>query len=279
MRISEAFSAYASDVIVFRNQSAATEENHFVCMKALLVHFGDPEIESLTFPLIRDWKIALERTRSPETVRNYIVRLRVVLQYLADRGHSVVPTSQIPVPKRGDKVPDFITKEEVCKLIGATPVIRNKAIISLLYASGIRVSELCALDIAHVKGMSFTVVGKGKRARLCFIDERTRTLLDLYLESREDNNPALFTGKFSCHRITVGNVQELFRYARKNAGFKKPVHPHTMRHSFATDLLKNNANVRHVQELLGHASLDTTMQYMHVTNLDLEKVYREKHTI
>ena len=96
---------------------------------------------------------------------------------------------------------------------------------------------------------------------------------------RNDNYPYLFTGKYTSQRITPGNVQEIFRIARKNAGFQKPVHPHTLRHSFATNLLRNNANIRYVQTLLGHSSLDTTMQYTHVVDEDLRKVYREHHTI
>jgi site-specific recombinase XerD len=290
MLISDAFKAYAADVIVFRNQSPKTEENHYVCMRAMLAFFEDVEIHSLTFPMVRDWKLALERTRSPETVRNYVIRLRVVLGYLIERGHHVLPPSNIPVPKRGDKVPVFITKEDVSKLIKVTskPVsgyakenrLRNAAIISLLYASGIRVSELCSLDRNDIRDDgSFTVLGKGHRARLCFVDDRTNTLLKDYMASRSDNHPALFLSIQNGRRMSAANVQTLFRLARKKAGFSAPIHPHTMRHSFATNLLRNNANIRYVQALLGHASLETTQQYTHVVNKDLHNVYREHHTV
>lgn len=279
MKISEAFKAYARDVIVFKNQSKKTEENHFICCKALVVFFDDVEIESLTFSMIRDWKAELDKHRSHETVRNYIIKLRVVLKYLRERGHNCLRPDEIPVPKRTDKVPIFITESEVSRLIVGAKKLRNKAIVSLLYGSGIRVSELCNLDIADIKDMSFTVVGKGSKARICFIDDRTKYLLDEYLATRNDNYPYLFTGKYTSQRITPGNVQEIFRIARKNAGFQKPVHPHTLRHSFATNLLRNNANIRYVQTLLGHSSLDTTMQYTHVVDEDLRKVYREHHTI
>jgi site-specific recombinase XerD len=290
VKISEAFEAYARDVIVFRNQSSSTEENHYVCMKALLVHFGDMEIEKLEFSLIRDWKLALARTRSPETVRNYIVRLRVVLQYLVDHGVNVVNPKQVPVPNRGDKVPDICTEQEVALLIETVSKpcsgyalnnrYRNAAVIAVLYASGIRVSELCKMNRSDIRSDgTFTVVGKGNKARLCFLDERAVTLINKYLEYRDDNSSALFLSKQNHQRITPGGVQFVFRLARQKAGLKTPIHAHTLRHAFATNLLRNDANIRYVQEMLGHASLETTQMYTHVINRDLHRIYTKHHTI
>ena len=125
---------------------------------------------------------------------------------------------------------------------------------------------------------AFTVVGKGGKARLCFIDKRTHDLLNIYLTNRQDNNQALFTGKFNSHRITPGNIQEIFRIARKNAQIPHAT-PHTMRHSFSTNFLRNNGNMRYLQDLLGHSSLETTQMYAHVTNPDLQREYKKHHTI
>jgi site-specific recombinase XerD len=204
--------------------------------------------------------------------------LRVVLRYLRSRGYNVLDPETIPIPQRNHKVPNFITSEEVTRLIAATSNLRNKAIVSLLYSSGIRVSELCALDRTDIHDdNTFTVVGKGGKARLCFIDKRTANLLSKYLTQRTDNNPSLFVGKYDTHRITSGNVQEIFRYLRKNSGIQCT--PHTMRHSFATNLLRNNANMRYVQVMLGHESLQTTQMYSHVTDPDLQRIYAQYHTI
>lgn len=290
MLVSEAFAAYAKDIIAFKNQSRKTEENHFICMKALVRFTGDVEMQTLDFETVRRWKIDLEKTRSDLTVRNYIVRLRVVLQYLHVRRIPCLPVSQVPVPQVADKIPDFITEQEVAKLILSTskPIkgykiqnrLKNSAIIAVLYASGIRVSELCAMNISDIKpDGSFTVMGKGKKARLCFLDDRAITLINIYLQERDDNNIALFVSCSNGKRITPGNVQEVFRLARKKAGFTVPIHPHTMRHSFATNLLRNNANIRYVQAMLGHRSLETTMSYTHVTDIDLQGVYKKHHTI
>lgn len=290
MLISEAFAAYALDVIAFRGQSPKTEETHNVCRKALIKYYGDIDIEFLTFSMVRDWKLSLDKRVSPSTCREYIIRLRVVLAYLKIRGEKVLDADLIPVPKRPDKVPDFITSEDVAKLIEAIlkprkgyPAInryRNAAIVSLLYASGIRVTECVSLNISDIQDdNTFTVIGKGKKARLCFMDERTAVLIKKYLELRSDNCPALFISKDSCIRMTSKVIQYVFRLARARAGFDKPIHPHTLRHSYATNLLRNNCNIRYVQVLLGHSSLETTQMYTHVVNEDLKKIYADHHSV
>lgn len=276
MTLTEAFDLYRLDYIVFTNQSAKTEENHYVCLRALILFFGDVDIYTLTRENVRDWKLWLDKDRSPVTVRCYVIKLRVVLAYLYKGGHPVLDPDTIPVPKRVQSVPTFLTRDEVAILIKSTKRIKNKAIVSFLYASGLRVSEICSLDRDQLRENSFTVVGKGGKARLCFIDDRTRTLLDLYLDTRADNNAALFLTDMG-KRITPNVIQDTFKSLKKTSGIE--VHPHALRHSFATDLLKNNANMRYVQTLLGHSSLETTQMYLHVVDIDLEKAYREHHTI
>ena len=276
MLVSEAFDAYAKDIIAFRNQSHKTEENHFVCMKALVRFTGDIDIDDLSFELVRKWKIDLEKCRSPLTVRNYIVRLRVVLQYLSIRGVKCLSVEQVPVPRRIDKIPTFLSAEEVCLLIQSTKKLKNKAIVSLLYSSGIRISELCSLNRDSIKDCTFSVVGKGGHARICFVDPRTCALIESYIASRVDNHSALFLTEAGL-RITPGTVQDTFRSIRKISGLE--CHPHTLRHSFATNLLKSNTNLYYVMKLLGHRSLDTTKGYLHVVDEDMHRVYREHHTI
>lgn len=276
MLISEAFKAYANDIIVFRNQSKKTEENHYICMRSLIVYFGDIDICDLSFPLVRDWKMTLERSRSPATVRNYVIKLRVVLDYLIQHNFNVLPPSQIPVPKRHDKVPSYLNKDQVTACISATAKTKNKAIVSLLYASGIRINELCSLDKGQIRDKRFTVVGKGGKARLCFVDDRSLILIQMYLESRTDNDPALFLTEAG-RRITPGTVQETFKYIRRRTGLE--VHPHTLRHSFATNLLQSNTNLFHVSKMLGHAQLSTTQAYLHVVDADLQQIYEKHHTV
>lgn len=276
MRISEAFDSYALDVIAFKNQSPKTEENHYVAMGAMISHFGDIDIGSLTFPMIRDYKVALELHRQPNTARNYIIRLRVVLAYLKARGVPCLSIEQIPVPKRDDKPPVFLSKEEVALCIDSTRKIKNKAIIAFLYASGIRISEMCAMDRGQIRDLTFTVIGKGRKPRLCFLDERSDTLIRLYLQSRQDNQPALFLTEGGM-RIKPKTVQDTFREIKHKTGLD--CHPHTLRHSFATNLLESNTNVFHVMKMMGHVQMNTTARYLHVVDHDLKRIYEKHHTV
>jgi integrase/recombinase XerD len=146
-----------------------------------------------------------------------------------------------------------------------------------LYGSGIRVGELISINRADLHDRSFTVIGKGGKVRLCFYDNRSEELINRYLSIREDNNPALFVTNGT--RMTSGGVQEVFRQTAKRANLNKPITPHTMRHSFSTNFLRNNGNLRYLQELLGHSSLETTQMYTHVVNEDLRKMYTKYHSI
>jgi integrase/recombinase XerD len=290
MKISEAFDLYRLDVIIYGNQSTKIENTHKYVRGLIISFLGDIPIKDLTFENIRDWKSHLEKTRGNDTVREYIIRVRVVLKYLNQRGHEALNYELVGLPKRVDKVPEFLSKEQVTHLIrviakptrGYTRLVRyrNCAIISLLYASGIRATELRNLDRSSIhEDNTFTVMGKGNKARLCFIDERTRLYLEEYLFLRTDSNPALFVADHTNGRLSKSALQLIFARARRLVDFDIPVHPHTLRHSFATNLLKNNANMRYVQEMLGHSSIQTTQIYTHVVNLDLKKVYAATHTI
>jgi len=291
MTLSEAFELYRRNVIIFRNQSPKTEENHIYTLKSLLAFMGDDiDITFLDFSIIRNWKTYLEKRKiSSDTIRLRLIKLRVVLTYLKQTGLSVLDPNLIVLPKRSGKPIDFLQKEEVTELIRVAGLkspgypqinrLRNQAIISFLYGSGVRISEMCILDRDSINQRTFTAYGKGNKSRVAFIDERTEELLNAYLNERQDNLPALFLSTKSNSRITPGAVQEILRCVGRKAGFKKSIHPHMFRHSYATNLLYNNTNPRFVQTLLGHSSLETTMHYMNVVNEDLRSIYEAKHTV
>ncbi|MBQ2638224.1 tyrosine-type recombinase/integrase, partial [Candidatus Saccharibacteria bacterium] len=160
---------------------------------------------------------------------------------------------------------------------------RNRAIIALMFSAGLRNGELCAMERTQIKpGIdSFTVIGKGNKPRVCFIDPVTHKYIDEYLALRDDPYPALFVSEQQKgqEKINPGVVQMVVKNAAIKAGLEKNIHPHTLRHSFATDLLRNNTNIVYVKELLGHASIQVTMTYTHVVNEDLREIHRRKHTV
>lgn len=290
LSLSEAFEKYRLEYIVYRNQSARTEEMNRCAENALISYCGDIPVTDLTFDLVRKWKEHMSRTKSDNTVRGYILKLRVVLDYLIICGYQgILEPRRIGVPKRSSVKIDYFTPDEVSDIIRAietkgeytrTNRARNVAMISFLYASGVRVSELCALNIEdiHSDG-SFVVIGKGKKIRPCFLDKRARDHLKTYLDMRTDHSRALFVTDETKERLSKSTVQFVFRNISRVYPTTKHIHPHAMRHSFATNLLSNNANLFHVSKLMGHASTQTTQEYLHYVDSDLRMAYEEKHTI
>jgi site-specific recombinase XerD len=245
----------------------------------LIEILGDKDMADITVEDIGKWVKELRKRRCSNTVRNYIIRLRVVTEYLALIDVPCIKTALIPVPKREATIPAFLTAEDVTKMIECSYNIRNAFVISLLYSSGIRLSEMIQLNRNSIVDHKFTVIGKGRKARLCFIDDRTEKLMDQYLKSRDDNSEALIVSAQNKARMTPTNVQLLIKNSAIRAGIDKKVTPHTLRHSFATNFLKNNGNMRYLSTMLGHASLDTTMMYAHVVDNDLQAQYEKYHTI
>lgn len=278
MLISEAFDLYKNDYMAFKCQSIRIVESHDYVKRTLIQTIGDKDITHLSLSDISAWQKEMLKTRIQNTVRNLLTRIRMVLKYLELRDIPCLKSALIPTPKHIDTVPAFLTAKEVEAMVQNAHSLRNKFVISLLYSSGIRLSEFLQLNRGQICEQRFTVVGKGGKARLCFIDNRTEQLMKQYLSKREDNCAALVISHLHHERMTATNVQLLVKNSARRAGIQKKVTPHTLRHSFATNFLQNNGNLRYCQEMLGHASIETTMKYSHITNTDLEKQYNKFHT-
>lgn len=279
MLISEAFDLYRNDYMLFKGQSKRILETHNRVKRTLIYSIGDKCVNTLTLEDIGKWRKDSLKNRCLNTYRNDVARLRMVLKYLQLRDIICLKPELIPLPKRIDTIPDFLLPEEVDAMIKNSHCLRNAFIISLLYSSGIRLSEFISLNRGQIQNRRFTVIGKGGKARLCFIDHRTENLMTQYMKNREDLNPALVISHLNRDRMTATNVQLLIKNSARRAGIQKKVTPHTLRHSFATNFLQNNGNIRYCQQLLGHASIETTMIYTHVTDTDLETQYKKFHTI
>lgn len=277
MKVTEAFDMYKNDFIRAKNQSFRTEETHNYVRKSLAIFTENANIRKLTLDTISGWREELLKSRCQDTVRSYVIRLRRVLDYCRQLGYKCLDPKLIQIPKREEKIPSFLTPEEVAKIIDSASNIRAKLIISLLYSSGLRVSEMCNLNRDQIRGDQFTVVGKGRKVRPCFIDQRTEEIMKKYLSTREDRCSALIT-TINGGRMRRSNVELIVRNAVRKSGINKKVTPHTFRHSYATDLLKNGMNIRSLADCLGHSSLDTTKRYTHIVNNELFAEYKKRHT-
>lgn len=279
MLISEAFDRYIEQYSIIKGQSSSTVYHYHKYCASFCRLVGDVELDSLSIDHVALWRHELAKGRTLNTLREYLCGLRNVLRYWELRGEKCLKYELIPVPKRDPVIPVFLSEDEVSAMINAACNVRAKFIISLLYSSGIRLSEFISLNRGQIKDRTFTVVGKGKKARICFIDERTERLMAEYLSTRLDNHEALCISQYG-RRMTATNVQLLVRNAARRAGLaSKHIHPHVLRHSFATNFLRNNGNMRYLSTLMGHANMDTTAMYAHVVDVDLKRQYEQFHSI
>jgi len=201
---------------------------------------------------------------------------------------------KIELAKVPERQVDFLESDDLARLLEA-PIqskedkiiqLRDKAILELLFSTGLRVSELSGLEIDNVnlKKDEFTIRGKGEKLRIVFLSNQCKYWLKQYLEKRKDLSPALFVRhdrakgkKKEPDGLTPRSIQRMIQKYAKQAGITKVVTPHTMRHSFATDLLQNGADIRSVQAMLGHSSITTTQIYTHVTNKQLKDIHKSFH--
>ena len=281
MKISEAYSRYINEFLLVKGVDKNQLFHFKACQRYLCEIVGDKEISSLDMNDISKFQGELRtygRHRCQNTVHNYISNIRVVLKYWRCRGEGCLDYNLIPTPRKDPVVPAFLGANEVQKIIDSTDIIRTKFIVSILFSSGIRVSELIQLNRDSIRDGSFTVIGKGRKLRICFIDARTEFYMKKYLFSRQDRLDALIITKDGT-RASASTIQMIIRNATAKAGINKKVTPHTFRHSFATNFIENNGNVRYLSTLLGHANISTTAHYTHIVNGDLKAIYQKHHTI
>lgn len=280
MKLSEAFDMYINDYIYFQHRSRSLEQHYGFYRNSIVKCLDNKPIEKLTLDDVRTWESYLYQGRCQNTVRSYVGGLKQVLKYAQLRGVECLNPSFINVPARIPVTVSYVTPEEVRLMIDSTQSTRTKFLLSLLYASGCRISEVISLNRDSIHGRQFTVIGKGRKERICFIDERTEQLMQQYLATRDDYSDALFVSNMFKERISVSTAQLIVRNAVKSAGItNKHISPHTFRHGHATNLIKNGADIRFVAEDLGHANLSTTMIYTHIENPDLRRKYELCHTI
>lgn len=283
MKISEAFEEYMNEETLATGGSLCTYEAYKYAMKAFIGFWGDVYVEAITLRNISQFSLQFQKNHSINTARNYIVCLRAVLRMCRRHGVDALDPESIRVPNKTKNIPLCLEEDEIERLIRVAGQscrgypelnrVRNTLIIKMLYTTGLRVSELCALNIDDIRNREFVVIGKSKDPRVCFITEEIEEMIHEYLKLRNDHNPALFvSNQTGGERISKKTVQSMFRRVRAKAGIDG-VHPHTMRHSFCTHLLEQGVDIRNTALLMGHQSWNTTKIYTHIKNHDLKRIY------
>lgn len=284
-----------------KGRSLKTIENYDHYLTRFLDFAKVAKTQDITANLVRKFRLWLNRqvtgnnratnqTLSRKTQNYYMIALRAFLKFLAKRGLKSLSPEQIELAKVPERSLDLITPVELARLLKAPEgtdikTLRDKAILELFFSTGLRVSELCSLttDIDFSLG-EFSIRGKGGKVRVVFISDEAKHALEKYTKSRKDMNDALFVqiGKATNNKdlkaLTRRSIERIVKHYALKAGISKKVTPHVIRHSFATDLLSNGADLRSVQMLLGHANIVTTQIYTHVTDKQLKETHKKYHS-
>lgn len=302
--LSTAIRRFLENLEVEKNCSKLTVRNYQHYLEVLERYFEgqgnkNPKVSDITPDLVRNFRLYLSRQSGVSgemkivTQGYYVIALRSFLKWLIKNDYQVMQPEKIDVPKNKDHSLKFLNGEQIERLLSqpllSTKVgLRDRAILELLFSTGLRVSELTRLnrDQINLKTREFGVIGKGGKARVVFISVRAAIYVDKYLKSRMDKDRPLFIrygGKKEIitdeekMRLSPRSVERLVKHYVRLAKLPVEATPHTLRHSMATDLLRAGADLRSVQELLGHKNIATTQIYTHVTDARLREIHEKFH--
>jgi len=298
---------------VEKGRSKKTTENYGHYLKRFLSWAKIEKPQQIDAELVRQYRLYLNRleeagkTLKKVTQNYHIIALRNFLKYLAKRDIKTLTSDKIELAKQTPREVEFLEGDELERLLKAPEgasirALRGRALLEILFSTGLRVSEVCKLnrDSLNLDKGEFSVRGKGEKIRVVFLSETAKVALKTYLNKRKDIDPALFvripkgkpgsavdsvrtkTGKaqqvrLAEMRLTPRSVQRIIKKYAIAAGIARRVTPHTLRHSFATDLLISGADIRSVQAMLGHSSITTTQIYTHITDKQLKEVHKSFH--
>ena len=315
MTLQKYLTQFLEHLEIERNRSQKTVENYNFYLSRFLDWLGkDATAKDITGESVRKFRLWLNRftdSHGEELKKNtqnyHLIALRSFLKYLAKKDITTLASEKIELMKMPDREVSFLDSDDITRILqapikniskksldkengaGQTLLLayRDKAILELLFSTGLRVSELSNLEKEDInlKRDEFTVLGKGGKSRVVFLSDEAKTWLQKYLDTRKDMNTYMFIshdkrfGKQKDHDepLTPRSIQRIVQKHALEAGITKKVTPHTMRHSYATDLLQNGADIRSVQSMLGHSSITTTQIYTHITDKELKNVHKRFH--
>ena len=301
MKLHELQRQFLEYLEIERGRSVKTVENYDRYLNRFFAFAKVDDPKKLTEEQVREFRLWLNRQPGTKQGRRvepmkrrtqnyYLIALRAFLKYLRKRGIESLSPERIELAKVPERSLDLISPQELDRLMKGPDTstlvgLRDRAILELLFSTGLRISELCSLSIDDVdlSRDEFSVRGKGDKIRVVFLSDGAKAAVRNYLKERKDMDDALFVqyGKNAKSandlRLSPRAVQRLLKTYAAKAGITRKVTPHVIRHSFATDLLSNGADLRSVQALLGHANIATTQVYTHVTDKHLRDVHKKFH--
>ena len=279
-----------------KGRSVKTVENYDRYLNRFFIFAKVKSPSQVTEQMVREFRMNLNRsvgvtgTMKKNTQNYHLIALRAFLKFLRKRDVDSLNPERIELAKTSGRDLDLITADELNRIMKAPsgdelPALRDRAILELLFSTGLRVSELCNLNQdLDLSRDEFSVRGKGEKVRVVFLSSEAKSAVAAYLKKRGDMSEALFVsyGKGApkskdLPRLTPRSVERMVKSYATKAGITRKVTPHVIRHSFATDLLGNGADLRSVQALLGHANIATTQVYTHVTDKHLREVHQAFH--
>lgn len=305
---------FLEHVEIEKGNSLKTVENYDRYISRFLDFAKIADPKDISDDMLREYRLYLNRepgmkikgqqasTLKKNTQNYHLIALRVFLKYLMKRGVTSLSPDKIELAKVKPRSLDLIGSDELSRLMNAPKVVlgsdkatledkeralRDSAILELFFSTGLRLSELCSLnrDLDLSKD-EFSIRGKGEKVRVVFLSESAKDSIKKYLNVRKDMEEPLFVNKAkvksknarSDSRLTPRSIERIVKQYAIMAGISKKVTPHVIRHSFATDLLSNGADIRSVQMMLGHANIATTQIYTHVTDAQLREVHKKFHS-
>ncbi|MBP7211543.1 site-specific tyrosine recombinase XerD [bacterium] len=288
---------FKSYLIVERNYSKYTARAYCSDVLSFLIWLDEEDCTSVNYQKVREYLHFIQKfDYKKTTIARKIASIRTFYKYLfRERLVDSNPAENLASPKRPKSLPKFLTPEEVEKILNGTPMetpagFRNRAILELLWATGMRVSELSGLNFGdlNLENNEITVFGKGAKERIVLVSERAKKYLQRYidtarslvakgfrLEDITDSTPVFINN--TGYRLQNKTIRNVINEIVEKIELPKHVTPHVFRHSFATHLIENGADLRVVQELLGHSSISNTQIYTHVSTQHMKEVYNEAH--
>lgn len=287
MNINTALKEYLDYLEIEKGRLPRTRVNYERYLRYFFAQARVREISDIDLDKVRDFRLYLARTELKKVTQNYyVIAIRSFLKYLNKKDLTTISPEKIELPKIPQRQIELIEYKDLERLLIAPATnnlkgLRDKAILELLFSTGLRISELCALNrFLDLEKGEMTIRGKGEKLRLVFISDRAKKAIKEYVDKRADAEEPLFVSIFHekiIGRITPRAVERLVNFYARKAGIVNKITPHSLRHFFATDLLVNGADLRSVQELLGHSNIATTQIYTHLTNKELKEVHQAFH--